>query len=420
MLMDAPEPARLTFRRACAILCGDHSPMLNPMAQDIDPLKLSSPRIFLVRMVVFLVLCALVLVVLYRQIWTAFLANPGLNALIIGVLLIGILLAFRQVIRLFPEVAWVNGFRLADPGLAVERPPVLLAPMATILGDRMGRMAISSTMMRGILDSIAARLDEARDMSRYMTGLLVFLGLLGTFWGLLQTVAAVGDAVGALSIGSTDVTEMFTQLKNGLQKPLAGMGTAFGASLFGLSGSLVLGFLELQAQQANNRFFQDLEEWLSGVTRLGSGGPISDGDQPVPAYIQALLEQTADSLENLQRTLARGEESRQQGNSNLFALTERLSTLSDQMRANQNLMVKLTESQMELRPTLARFVEMASDGMGGLDEATRTHIRNLDIYLQRLLDELGQGRQQSTQEIRSEIKLLARTIAALAEETDVR
>jgi len=248
----------------------------------------------------------------------------------------------------------------------------------------------------------------------------VFLGLLGTFWGLLQTVAAVGDAVGALSIGSTDVTEMFTQLKNGLQKPLAGMGTAFGASLFGLSGSLVLGFLELQAQQANNRFFQDLEEWLSGVTRLGSGGPISDGDQPVPAYIQALLEQTADSLENLQRTLARGEESRQQGNSNLFALTERLSTLSDQMRANQNLMVKLTESQMELRPTLARFVEMASDGMGGLDEATRTHIRNLDIYLQRLLDELGQGRQQSTQEIRSEIKLLARTIAALAEETDVR
>src|SRR5262245_6526164 len=156
------------------------------MAQDLDPLKLSSPRIFLIRMLVFVILVALVAVVLYRQIWVAFLANPGLNALILGVLFIGIILAFRQVIRLFPEVTWVNSFRLADPGFAVERPPVLLAPMAAILGDRAaGRMAISSTVMRGLLDSIATRLDEARDMARYMTGLLVFLGLLGTFWGLI-------------------------------------------------------------------------------------------------------------------------------------------------------------------------------------------------------------------------------------------
>ena len=162
------------------------------MAQDLDPFKLSSPRIFLVRMMVFLILCGLVLFVLYKQIWTAFMANPGLNALIIAVLVIGILLAFRQVIRLFPEVAWVNGFRLADPGLAVARPPVLLAPMAAILGERVGRMAISSQTMRGLIDSIATRLDEARDISRYMTSLLVFLGLLGTFWGLIETVGSVG------------------------------------------------------------------------------------------------------------------------------------------------------------------------------------------------------------------------------------
>src|SRR5437868_4271817 len=145
------------------------------MARDIDPFKLSSPRIFLVRMLVFLILCALLVVVLNKQIWGAFLANPGLNGLIIGVLLVGILLTFRQVIRLFPEVAWVNGFRLADPGIAVERPPVLLAPMATILGDRVGRMALSTHMMRSILDSIATRLDEARELSRYLTGLLIFL-----------------------------------------------------------------------------------------------------------------------------------------------------------------------------------------------------------------------------------------------------
>ena len=146
------------------------------MAHDLDPLKLSSPRIFLVRMMVFLVLCALVVVILYKQIAVAYVSNVGLNTVIIVVLAIGIMLTFRQVIRLFPEVDWVNGFRLADPGLAIERPPVLLAPMASILGDRMGRMAISSTMMRGILDSIATRLDEARDISRYLTGLLVFLG----------------------------------------------------------------------------------------------------------------------------------------------------------------------------------------------------------------------------------------------------
>src|SRR2546426_2211475 len=236
------------------------------MAQEIDPFKLSSPRIFIVRMVVFLTLCALVVVVLYKQIWTAFLANAVLNALIIGVLIIGIALAFRQVIRLFPEVNWVNGFRLADPGLAVERPPVLLAPMAAILGDRIGRMAISAQMMRGILDSIAARLDEARDLSRYMTGLLIFLGLLGTFWGLIETVGSVGKVIEGLKVGG-DAGAIFDSLKEGLAAPLGGMGISFSSSLFGLAGSLILGFLDLQSSQAQNRFYTDLEDWLSTTVR---------------------------------------------------------------------------------------------------------------------------------------------------------
>ena len=185
-------------------------------------------------MLVFLILCALVVLILYKQIWTAFLANPGLNALIIGVLVIGIALAFRQVIRLFPEVSWVNGFRLADPGIAVERPPVLLAPMAVLLGDRIGRMAISSQLMRGILDSIATRLDEARDMSRYMTGLLVFLGLLGTFWGLIETMGSIGNVINTLKPGG-DAAAIFDSLKEGLAAPLGGMGIAFSSSLFGLA-----------------------------------------------------------------------------------------------------------------------------------------------------------------------------------------
>src|SRR6201981_2787953 len=236
------------------------------MAQDIDPFKLSSPRIFIVRMVVFLTVCALVVIVLYKQIWTAFLANAVLNGVIIGVLAIGIALAFRQVIRLFPEIDWVNGFRLADPGLAIERPPVLLAPMAVLLRDRIGRMAISSQMMRGILDSIAARLDEARDMSRYMTGLLVFLGLLGTFWGLIETVGSVGKVIDGLKVGG-DAGALFDTLKEGLAAPLGGMGISFSSSLFGLAGSLILGFLDLQSSQAQNRFYTDLEDWLATTVR---------------------------------------------------------------------------------------------------------------------------------------------------------
>src|SRR5580698_84871 len=242
-------------------------------ALEIELTKLSSPRIFLVRMLVFLVLCALVMVVLYKQIIVAFFANPGLNALIGAVLAIGTILSFRQVIRLYPEVAWVNNFRIADPGLAIERHPTLLAPMAAILGgERTGRMTISQQTMRHLLDSIATRLDEARDISRYMTGLLVFLGLLGTFWGLIVTVGSVGNVINTLKVGG-DAQSTFDSLREGLAAPLSGMGISFSSSLFGLAGSLVLGFLDLQSSQAQNRFYIDLEDWLSTTVReTGAAG----------------------------------------------------------------------------------------------------------------------------------------------------
>ena len=250
-------------------------------AMEIELAKLSSPRIFLVRMLVFLVLCALVMVVLYKQLVTAFFANPGLNALIGAVLAIGIILSFRQVIRLYPEVSWVNNFRIADPGLAVERQrPTLLAPMAAILGgERTGRMTISQQTMRHLLDSIATRLDEARDISRYMTGLLVFLGLLGTFWGLIETVGSVGKVIDGLKVGG-DAGALFDTLKEGLAAPLGGMGISFSSSLFGLAGSLILGFLDLQSSQAQNRFYTDLEDWLASTVREYSGEttPGTSGD----------------------------------------------------------------------------------------------------------------------------------------------
>jgi hypothetical protein len=245
---------------------------------ELEFTKLSPPRIFLVRMLVFLVLCALITVVLYRQIITAFFANPGLNALIGLVLLVGIILSFRQVIRLYPEVSWVNNFRVADPGLAIDRHPTLLAPMAAILGgERSGRMTISQQTMRHLLDSIATRLHEARDISRYMTGLLVFLGLLGTFWGLIETVGSVGKVIDGLKVGG-DAGALFDTLKEGLAAPLGGMGISFSSSLFGLAGSLILGFLDLQSSQAQNRFYTDLEDWLATTVRgyASEGGPSGD------------------------------------------------------------------------------------------------------------------------------------------------
>ncbi len=323
------------------------------MAHDIDPFKLSSPRIFLVRMLVFLILCSLVVVVLYRQIWTAFLANPGLNALIIGVLFIGIAFAFRQVIRLFPEVNWVNGFRLADPGIAVERPPVLLAPMAVLLGDRIGRMAISSQLMRGILDSIAARLDEARDMSRYMTGLLVFLGLLGTFWGLIETVGSVGNVINTLKPGG-DAGAIFESLKEGLAAPLSGMGISFSSSLFGLAGSLVLGFLDLQTSQAQNRFYTDLEDWLSTTVR----DLVVDRDAPAGAPASgAPSADLKTSIERLRDAITEGGSSRATTTA-MANLAEAIQGLVHHMRTEQQMIRDWVDSQAQQHRDIRRLLEI--------------------------------------------------------------
>lgn len=379
---------------------------------------ITKPKRYLSHMVIFLLIAIVIAAALIVPIQSAFMANPALNGVILGVLLFGILYIFRQVFMLRPEVEWIDSYRRSEPGLSVQKQPVLLAPMAAMLGEHTGRVTLSALATRSLLDSISSRLDESRDISRYLIGLLIFLGLLGTFWGLLDTVSSVGTTIKDLSIeGGGDFADMFTSLKAGLERPLSGMGTAFSSSLFGLSGSLVLGFLDLQASQAQNRFYMDLEEWLSSVTRLGSGTGIADGDQSVPAYVQALLEQTADSLDSLQRTISRSEESRSSSNAALLQLSEKLATLTDQMRAEQDLMKRIAESQMELKPILQRIAAAAELDSGGWDQASRNHLRNIDVYLLRLLEELSEGRTTLTQDIRSEIKLLARTIAAVSDES---
>jgi len=316
---------------------------------DIEFTKLSSPSVFLVRMLVFLVLCALVGVVLYKQIITAFFANPGLNALIGAVLFIGIILAFRQVIRLYPEVSWVNNFRIADPGLAPARHPKLLAPMAAILGgERSGRMTITQQTMRHLLDSMATRLDEARDISRYMTGLLVFLGLLGTFWGLIETVGSVGKVIDGLKVGG-DAGALFDTLKEGLAAPLGGMGISFSSSLFGLAGSLILGFLDLQSSQAQNRFYTDLEDWLATTVREYSHGEATGGGGAASGELQA-------AVERLRSVLEEGNASR--GTTAAMAsLAEAIQALVSHMRTEQQMIREWADGQGEQNREIRRLLE---------------------------------------------------------------
>jgi hypothetical protein len=230
---------------------------------------MSNMRYYLLLMVLYLCIVAGVFALLYTPLRSAFMANWGFNSLILAALVIGIFLNFSRVLILEPEIKWIGIFRTGQSGLSVAVRPRLLRPLAKALeGLHRDRFSLSALSLRTVLEGIRGRLDESREISRYMIGLLVFLGLLGTFWGLLGTIAAVSNVVGGLDVGNRDFSLVFTTLKAGLQEPLQGMGTAFSSSLFGLGGSLILGFLDIQANHAQNRFFNEMEEWLSGVTQL--------------------------------------------------------------------------------------------------------------------------------------------------------
>ena len=309
-------------------------------SQDRDPNRLSSPHIFLVRMFVFLALAGFVALILYKQILTAFQANPGLNALILGVLVIGIILAVVQVWRLVPEARWVNALRSGDASRV--RPPVLLAPMAALIGSSSGA-GISTITLRAILDSIGSRLDESREIARYLTGLLVFLGLLGTFWGLLDTVGSIGTVIKSMR-GGADATVMFDDLKNGLSAPIAGMSIAFTSSLFGLAGSLILGFLDLQAGQAQNRFYNELENNLTAI----ASDPLSDA-----AARGAIPQELADAISRLSAGAGAGNSTA----AALANLAEGVHGLVKHMRSEQQMVRDWVQSQADQQAAIKALLE---------------------------------------------------------------
>ena len=312
------------------------------MASHGDPLRLSSPRVFLVRIVVFLILVGFVALILYRQIQTAFLANPALNGLIFGVASIGVILGLRQVVRLFREVRWVNALRFPS----VNPPqPILLAPLATVFKPGIDEPAISTLTLRAILDAVGSRLDESRELARYLTGLLIFLGLLGTFWGLLQTVGSISNVIQSMQV-TGDAGSMFDDLKNGLAAPISGMSVSFTSSLFGLSGSLVLGFLDLQAGQAQNRFFTELEDTMSVFTTEAAGGEA--GPTPLPTTMQAALEKIAAGTDQSNSRAATAA---------MATLAEAIQGMIQHMRSEQQLIRDWVEAQANQSNETRRLLE---------------------------------------------------------------
>lgn len=352
---------------------------------------MTRPNSTLFWMSAFLLLVGAVAVFVFAPLREAFMANAAFNGLIVGVLVVGIAVNFRQVLALYGEARWIENFRRRDPERPPEDAPKLLAPMARMLSQReRGALSLSTLSARSLLDSIRARLEESRDISRYLTGLLIFLGLLGTFWGLLATTGSVTQVIDGMEVGGADGALIFERLKEGLRGPLSGMGIAFSSSLFGLAGALALGFLDLQAGHAQNRFFGELEDWLSGVTRLSSGALGGGADTTLPAYVEALLEQTADGLERLQRAVGQGEAERRTSAEQMHSLTEQIGRLADHIEAESGRLRELADSQSELRPVLRRLADRSSDG-GQLSDELRDELRLLNRTIAAALSNKHQG-----------------------------
>ncbi|HJU40323.1 MAG TPA: flagellar motor protein MotA, partial [Tahibacter sp.] len=325
---------------------------------------MTRPNRSLLWMAGFLAAVAVLAALIAPRLAQAFQANPFFNGVILAVLAAGIVVNLRQVLMLNRDIDWIEHFRRSNPDRPVPGEPRLLAPMARMLSgrERGGRLALNPSSMRTLLDGVYLRLEESRDLSRYLVGLAIFLGLLGTFWGLLATIRSVSDIIGSLGLGN-DAAAMFATLKDHLREPLGGMATSFSTSLFGLASSLVIGFLDLQAGHAQNRFYNEMEEWLSGATKLSGGGGLAiETDASVPAYVQALLEQTADGLERMQRAIVENDRERRAANEQLGELNTQLARLTEFLGRDARERHAGVEAQEELRTVLKT---LASQPHGG-------------------------------------------------------
>lgn len=352
----------------------------------------------------------------YAPILSIFIANLWLNGLILGVFLFGVLTCFWQVAQLMRSVSWIEGFAAHRPGHEITIPPQMLAPLAQLLRSRGPRGGnISSSSARSILESVGTRIDEARDITRYLTSLLIFLGLLGTFYGLATTVPAVVDTIRALAPHEGESgMEVFDKLMGGLEKQLGGMGTAFSSSLLGLAGSLVVGLLELFAGHGQNRFYRELEEWLTSFTRLSFSGGEGEGTFDSEA-VAGVLDHMAGQVETLQTILERTDAGRAAVNERLQGVAGAVAALTHRLEMDAGKpdhLARIAEGQQRMIALLDRRRDQDAADTGP-DAESRMRLRSIDVQLLKLLEEVAAGRQESMAELRADLGELTRAVKAL-------
>ena len=354
----------------------------------------------------------------YARIYPIFQSNPWLNGLIGTVFVLGVLGCFWQVVQLVKAVSWIESFAADRPGRPAYKPPSMLAPLAALLGNRGTSRRIATTSARSILESVAARIDEARDITRYLSNLLIFLGLLGTFYGLATTVPGVVDTIRALAPQPGEAaTAVFDRLMHGLEGQLGGMGTAFSSSLLGLAGSLVVGLLELFATHGQNRFYAELEDWISSITRLSFAGAEGEGETSAVAEI---LDHMSEQMDALQTLFARAEHARGQTEVQLAHLAQAFAAFSARMghevedrSAQTAALARMAEGQERLIAALDGLAARASAAQDAeVDGEQRMRLRSIDVQLSRLLEEMSAGRQESMAELRNDFAALTRAFLA--------
>ena len=346
------------------------------------------------------------------RVMPVFEANPWLNGFIVMVFFIGVLACFWQVIQLIGSVRWIEDFAAQRPGHGAIAPPSLLAPLAALLRQRGKRMQIAASSARSILDSVAQRIDEAREITRYIVNLLIFLGLLGTFYGLATTIPAVVDTIRSLAPqeGEEGVA-VFNRLMTGLEAQLGGMGVAFASSLLGLAGSLVVGLLELFAGHGQNRFYRELEEWVSSITRVGFSAGEAEGPGEGNA-MASMVDHMAQQMEELKQMLGQSDMSRAMVDEKLGSLADSVERLTHRM-SEANPMTRALTRVAEGQEQLIHKLDTQERGGEGIDAESRMRLRSIDVQMLRILEEVSAGRQETMTEIRTDLAALGRTLNQL-------
>lgn len=349
--------------------------------------------------------------VVFGTVVEIFWTNPYLNGVIFSVFALGVLACFRQVIQLMTSVNWIEGFARPRPGVEPAQPPSLLAPLATLLRSRGARMQLSSSSSRSILDSVAQRIDEDREITRYLSNTLIFLGLLGTFYGLATTVPALVATIKSLNPAEGETgAEIFARLQTGLEAQLGGMGTAFSSSLLGLFGSIVIGLLELFAGHGQNRFYRELEEWMSSITRVSFSSGDEGGSSDASMMAQ-VIDHLAEQMESLQLMFTQSDISRTQIDDRMGELSAAITRLAGRMESSETnaALLRVAEGQERLVAVLSQ------SGRGeGMDAESRMRLRSIDVQLLRILEEISSGRQETVADLRSDIAAMTRALRSFA------